>query len=133
MINNEFRIIGTVVSEFEDVPNSESFPKKKFYVEIEGKRMPRQYPIVVYEKNGLIDTSTSIKGSVVIVTGYIDVYKDFISLISQDLVVVGVGKPKFKEIKPSGVEASLPTGDKDILSEAPVDSDIDIADDDLPF
>ena len=133
MINNEFRIIGTVISDFEMVPNSESFPKKQFVVEVESRKFPRQYKVIVHEKNGLIDTSTSLVGKVVIVTGYIDVYKDWLSLISQDLVVVGVGKPTFKEIKPSGIEASLPTGDKEDLPEAPVDSDIDIADDDLPF
>lgn len=130
MLNNEFRIIGTVVSDFEVIPNSENFPKKRLLIEVEGKKMPKQYPITIYEKNALIDTSKSLVGSVVIMTGYIDCYKEFVHLIAQDLVVVGVGKPTFKEIKPSGVEASLPASDKE--ESRNLDS-IDIADDDLPF
>ena len=132
MLNNEFRIIGTVVSDFEPIPNSESFPKKKLVIEIEGKKMPRQYPITIYEKNGLIDTTKTLEGKVVIMTGYIDCYKEYVHLIAQDLVVVGAGTPEFKEIKPSGVAASLPSSDKEEEPKGS-DSSIDITEDDLPF
>lgn len=92
MLKNEFKLVGVVVKDFEEV-GTENFSKKKMLVEVErkGKIKSSTYPIVVYGSNTQIDTSKCYIGQTIVLDGYIDVYKDFVSLIAQEMYVVGDG------------------------------------------
>ena len=58
MLNNEFRLIGTVITEFERA-GTENFPKYFFSVEVEkkNKKEPGTYKVTVFESNKSIDTT----------------------------------------------------------------------------
>lgn len=112
MLNNEYRFIGTIVSEYQSI-GSEEFPKYQLMVEVEKRKKgtPATFPLIVYGKNSYVDVNTSIKGKQAIITGYIDEYKGKINLILQDLIVVG--EVPVKDVAPLG--------------------EIDLPEDDLPF
>lgn len=89
MLNNEFKLIGVVVEDYTEI-GTEKFSKKSFSLEVDKKRGgPSTLKIIVYGTNSYIDTNTPILGKTVIVSGYIDSYKDFVSLIAQDMLIVG--------------------------------------------
>ena len=122
MLNNEFRLIGTVVSEYEKF-GSENFPKYSLNIEVEKRKKGQTatYKVIVYEKNFAVDVTKSVIGKQVIVSGYIDAFRDTNQLIMQDMVIVGE------------VAAVAPT--KEVV-ETPVDNiavELPDEDDDLPF
>lgn len=135
MLKNEFKLIGTVLTDFEEI-GSETFSKKKMIVEVDKKngKGSSQYPVVVYDTNRDIDTSVSYRGKVVILNGYIDIYKSYISLVAQEMFVVGSEELEAPAIEPLPVEDFLraPTGDRifDIEDSKPK---VELEEDDLPF
>lgn len=126
MLNNEFRFIGTVVSEYERI-GSDTFPKYTLTIECERKKKgaPSMFKVVVYEKNYSIDITKSVKGKQVIVTGYIDEYKGHLDLIMQDMIVVGAA--------PAEIEKKVDTVIAHAVEETAVAVAADLPDDDLPF
>lgn len=135
MLNNEFRLIGTIVSDFEKT-GSESYPKYKLMLEVEKKTKGRTatYPLVVYEKNTSVDINVSLKGKRVIATGYVDMYKDFMSLVLQEFEIIGGGAEAVenteKEIVVNQAAANAYVRDD---YEEPAPANVDLPDDDLPF
>ena len=137
MLFNEFRLIGTVVSDFEE-DGTMAFPKSKFMIEVEKKQKGKAntYPVIIHHNNNTIDISKSLKGSVVIVCGYVDVYNNWLSLVAQDVTVVGLtpkGKAKATEvvIKP---EDNVAVEEKGGVNSVDLDEiGTGIPDDDLPF
>ena len=123
MLNNEFRLIGTIVSDWEKV-GSDNFPKYEMKIEVERRKKDHTsvYTLVAYEKNYVIDVTKSLKGKTVIVTGYLDLFKDFIKLVMQDIVIVGSGKSKITVV----------TNEEPVKEEPVVEMPI-IENDDLPF
>ena len=122
MLNNEFRLVGICVSEFIEC-GTEAYPKKKLIIEVEkkNKKAAVQMPVIIYNKNALIDTTKSLNGKTVVVDGYIDFYKEYTSLICQDIYVVSATAPIF----------DLPIEEP----KAPEDDDkvVGLTDDELPF
>lgn len=97
MINNNFNLIGTVTSDFTDVAAAVNFPKKEFTIEVEkkgGKGYSTTMKCVVLGNNQSIKTDIDLTGKTVIVSGYIDCYKNFVSLVAQDMFVVGQAREK---------------------------------------
>lgn len=89
MINNDFRLIGTVLTDFESI-GDEKFAKAKFLLEVDKKKGGyTTFPVIVYGTNREIDVSKSLKGKRVVLVGYLDCFKEYLSLVAQDLVVVG--------------------------------------------
>ena len=134
MLNNEFRFIGTVVSDYEKI-GSENFPKYQLKIEVERRKKgaPSQFNVVVYEKNYTIDITKSVKGKQVIATGYIDEYKGHIDLILQDMIIVGaVPVEKPTEVAALSMEEIVEVAE---AKEEPVKetNEVAVSDDDLPF
>lgn len=119
MLNNEFRFIGTIVSDYERI-GSDTFPKYQLTIEVERKKKgaPSSFKLTIYEKNYSIDVTKSLKGKQVITTGYIDTWKDRTDLIAQDIIVVG----------------AVPIEREDVAG-APLEviEDVGVAENDLPF
>ena len=113
MLNNEFRLIGTVISDFEQ-GGSENFVK--YYLTIEVERKKKNYPstfkTIIYESNKSIAVTETLKGKQVIAQGYLDEYKGNTQLILQDIIVIGAVPEEVK------------------MENAPLNN---VADDDLPF
>lgn len=121
MLNNEFRLIGVVTENFVEV-GSEKFSRKRLKLEVErkGKIRSSTYPVIVLGTNGVISTEKNYVGQTVIINGYVDVYKDYVSLVAQDLYIVGVGGIVDNNL--------LPQDDKKNAKEEPI-----ISEEDLPF
>lgn len=132
MLNNEFRLIGTVVSDYNQV-GSKDYPKYEFNLEVEKKAKGRTavYKVVVLGTNKTVDVGKSLKGKRIIAQGYIDSYKDFMSLVLQDHEIIGGGEEVVAEVEEALQESPL--------SKAYTDDDEedlplqDLPDDDLPF
>lgn len=116
MLMNEFRLIGTVVSDYEK-GGTETFVKYLFDIEVErkNKKEPALFKVTVFDSNKSIDTSISIKGKQIILQGYLDEYKGNLKLVAQDIVVIGAVPVE---------EAKIESANLDKL---------DLPDDDLPF
>lgn len=136
MLNNEFTLIGVVISDFEQ-KGTEKYPKYEFKLEVEKKfkGATAVYSITVLGNNKSVDTSKSLVGRKIIARGYVDSYKDFINLVLQDFEDCGSGGSC------SDIEAALqetPVVSEKEYSEfaeanGNLDEDIDLPDDDLPF
>ena len=128
MLNNEFRLIGTVVSEFEKA-GSENFPIYFLTIEVERKRkgMTSHFTMKVYEKNYTVDVTKSMLGKRIIANGYLDEYKGHLDLVLQDMIVIGeiVAEKVNKTAEAVAAAPVAPTLDTDEI-ELP-------SDDDLPF
>lgn len=88
MINNEFRLIGTIITDFiaSDPVN------EKYVVKIEVERKygkPMNCDLIVSKKNYLIDVTKSLLGKLVIVNGYLDVNNGGMTMVVQNIMVVG--------------------------------------------
>ncbi len=132
MLNNEFTLIGVVISDFEQ-KGTEKYPKYEFKLEVEKKfkGATAVYSITVLGNNKSVDTSKSLVGRKIIARGYVDSYKDFINLVLQDFEDCGSGDSY------SDVEAALQVSEKEYSEFAEanenLDEDLDLPDDDLPF
>lgn len=88
MINNELRLIGTIITDFiaSDPVN------EKYVVKIEVERKygkPMNCDLTVSKKNYLIDVTKSLLGKLVIVNGYLDVNNGGMTMVVQNIMVVG--------------------------------------------
>ena len=113
MLLNEFRLIGTVLSDFEK-SGTDNFVKYSFNLEVEkkNKKEPSVYSITVFEKNNSIDLSKSLKVKQIIVQGYLDTYKDFVRLIAQDIMVIGAVPEAKKKVESANLQPlDLPEND----------------------
>ena len=131
MLNNEFRLIGTIVSDWKKV-GSENFPKHEVLIEVEKRKKgnPTTYKLTAFEKNYVIDVTKSLKGKMVIVTGYLDLNKNFINLVVQDFVVIG--EEVKEELAFDKEEENIEYNeDGELVEEEPTLTDL--PDDDLPF
>ncbi len=131
MLNNEFRLIGRIISDFEK--EGDSFPKYKMKIEVERKTRGKVsiYPLVVLEKNHAIDVSVSLKGKRAIVSGYIDEYKGYLSLTVQDIIIIGDGV----ETTENQVIAPVTVSDSEEEDKQAqkILNELELPDDDLPF
>ena len=116
MLNNEFRLIGTVVSDYEK-GGTENFVKYTFNLEVEkrNKKEPSVYLITVFESNKSIDVKNRLLGKQIILQGYLDEYKGNMKLVAQDIVVIGAVPVEEEKIKGANLE------------------EIELPNDDLPF
>lgn len=84
MINNEFRLIGTIVSDFKVEETKQAF----YIVEVEVERKnggTNVYKIVCLPNNRNVDYNKSLKGKVVVIYGYVSVYKGVYDLVAQEI------------------------------------------------
>lgn len=86
MIRNEFRFLGVVVGEIEELENG----KLKFYVEVESKKSGRSttYPIYVYGNNNRISKARLVNahGLSIWVVGYVDNFENHLTLYAQNFI-----------------------------------------------
>lgn len=131
MVNNEFHLIGTAISNFAVASQSGNFVKYRFSLEIEilGSNVGKvnRVDIEVYSTNRAIKIDQQILGKQVAVNGYIDSFVNrngatFVKLIAQNLMVFDT--PVVVEaVSNPNTEPPLPTEPE----EEPLN------DDDLPF
>lgn len=131
MLNNTFTVVGTAISNYERMENTK-YERYVIRIEVERKNKNRVdvYPIQVMNWNKTIDTKAVVVGEVVIVNGYLDVWNDQVSLIAQDIYVVGVD-----ENYASNIENKIVPEDEDEDDES-IDQELEqcgITDDELPF
>lgn len=131
MLNNTFTVVGTAISNYERMENTK-YERYVIRIEVERKNKSRVdvYPIQVMNWNKTIDTKAVVVGEVVIVNGYLDVWNDQVSLIAQDIYVVGVD-----ENYTSNIENKIVPEDEDEDDES-IDQELEqcgITDDELPF
>lgn len=126
MLNNTFTLIGTAISKYEKVENSK-YEKWTLSVEVERKNKVKVdvYKVVVLNWNKTIDVKNDLVGEVVIVNGYLDTFNDNVSLIAQDIYIVG-SDLNYK----SKVENKIAPNEIDLEEE---DEEDEIPDDELPF
>ena len=131
MVNNEFHLIGTAISNFNDIGNGK-FKSYLLRLEIEkfGSKSGNTFTIEVqiYGTNKAIDTRTEILGKQVAVNGYIDAFitKEgslITKLVAQNIYVVG----KVVNARDMSVVAG------DDHGEAQPQTEESYSDDDLPF
>ena len=117
MLNNEFRLIGTAVSDFK-LAGSDDFKKYLLDIEVEKKtkKAPSVFTLQVFESNKSVKVDESLKGKRIIVQGYLDTYKEYTRLVVQDIIIIGaIPEEKPKEIEGANLE------------------ELDLPDDGLPF
>lgn len=96
MVNNEFHLIGTAVSNFVDISNGGAFAKYRLSVEVEvlGSKIGRanRVDIEVYGTNRAISITQKVLGKQVAVNGYIDTFTStkndmvYTKLVAQNLM-----------------------------------------------
>lgn len=118
-----------ITTDFEDATFNEQYPKSKFSIEVEKKYKGKYctFEVIVPNTNRDIDTTKSLKGNTVIVHAYVDENKGFLKLVAQDIIIVGLGKPRVKTAAP--VEEVKPAADIKVE----VKNVEELPDDDLPF
>lgn len=121
MLNNEFRLIGIVITDYEKI-GTDDFPKYKITIEVEKRKKadPAHIDLIAYKANYALDITKSPKGKQVIANGYIDEYKGKYQFILQDMIIIGEKVVESEEPK------------TEIPPDTSID-DLDLPDDDLPF
>lgn len=105
MLNNTFTIVGMATADFKEV-GSETFKKHALDVEVSKKNgFSSTFEVVVMPRNTSIDVNASYIGKTLIVNGYVDCYKGYLSLVAQDIYVVGEA-PVEENVVRSGMELS---------------------------
>ena len=126
MINNEFHLIGTCISNYE-ILGSKSFKTYTFKIEVEKYNGGVfELEALVYSTNKVIDVDEPIIGKQVAINGFIDSFKEKTGALKTKLVCQNMlfltkksnFNPEPKVVEPSAEEA-----------ESVVSAD----DDDLPF
>lgn len=78
MVNNEFHVIGTAVSNYESVTDIKGFSSYLLRIEIErlGSKKGSSFEMVVqiYSSNKVVDIQENVIGKIVAVNGYLDGY-----------------------------------------------------------
>ena len=132
MLNNNFTLIGTAITNYEKVENSK-IDKHVIQIEVERKKKngADKYNIQVLGWNKTIDTTKEIVGETIIVNGYIDPYNETISLVAQDILVVDGNNLKKTKIEDKINPVEIDLDDlADLEAEPPV---VEVDEDDLPF
>ena len=90
MVNNNFMLIGTAVSEFRNIGNGK-YVSYVFDLEIEklGSKLGKNFivELQVYATNNAVDTKESILGKTLVVNGYLDSFSTDAGAIINKLIV----------------------------------------------
>ena len=135
MVNNEFHLIGTAVTNFVNFSNLGGFAKYRLSVEIEvlGSKIGKvnRVDVEVYETNRAIQINQKLIGKQVAVNGYIDTFTNtktnivYTRLVAQNLLVLDNQPVVVEAVVNPNAEPPLPTADDPVSEE--------VVDDDLPF
>ncbi len=96
MVNNEFHIIGTALTNFESISN-DNYSSYLLRVEVEkmGSKIGNNFELVVqiYAANRAVDTNANVLGNLVAVNGYLDTFTTekgslLIKAIAQNVIVL---------------------------------------------
>lgn len=141
MINNEFHLIGTAISNYNDISNGK-YVSHLLRLEIEkfGSKAGNSFEIEVqiYGTNKAVDTSIDILGEQVAVNGYVDSFATkegtiITKLVAQNVYVLS--KNKNNTVSHTVASTPAPARSSESTPQQTTEAEVidAVVDDDLPF